>query len=907
MFDYLNVRVYDDEKTNLLKHWDNTFKYITRAKKDGSKVLVHCKMGVSRSASVVIAYAMKAYNWTFSQALKHVKIKRNCIKPNKSFLSQLETYQGMLDAMKNKEKLQRSKSETNLRNVKDARLLPGSEPTPLIQALNAAEKMHLTISERELKRFGRRPKSWSPDHVEAFVLLPKQQSQSLENLTPERAKEERTNKNVRLPCSNGQHYSVSQNQVVHLQEHTADGSGSGMDDVPSVKLIVSELELNAAERRMSQFLHRNHCSGTGSGSGSSTASVAATDTFRSKKTWDPGVATTGQHAADNAATIDLGSSCINTSSYSSDSQSLVKNSSKSICDSPTWTSSAQIIHRTAITSSSLPLSSSSSSSLVTTVGMSAPYLLSSSSSSMSSSVTGNEHLLTTQPSSIVTGNQQHHQHHRENDLFSNQVDRVFDREERKQIRHRSSISSMPSTIGSTMTIEQNKGDLLVSRQSSWSSVDSAVVLTRDTPSRHSSWGSVDDSRVPPSRNSSWGSYDIKSTSTPVGYMFSASSNAENLWPSGTVKRTKSKIEKPLVGKRICGGGVNRGGILTTTTTTTTTDVPLASASILTDAISNTTTTSPSYTTTKSSSNHRAIDIITISDKRLFLQQKDKKNRCNSEETLSAETILSSLNSRLSASAPETSVIGSIAAAVKNVTKRTLKTAASIDERTVPLSSSSFASVSTAAAATTNLYGIVQNLKMNFEPNAMRKDDATVTSSIGIKVKSLPSSPIAAHPERNYNDHSFLSYKNATAATGEEINVRGLVDRYEITKTKNDSSTLSSVSSSISSSSSSSSVTTTIKPRPRSVFEPKHHHQHKIVSSAFATKPLMITHSTKIDEYRRPPVPPPIVKNALGTIPITNALKTAACKKIQQHGKTHPLARLGLPKQRLNTTAAYNTM
>uniref|UniRef100_A0A182K096 protein-serine/threonine phosphatase n=1 Tax=Anopheles christyi TaxID=43041 RepID=A0A182K096_9DIPT len=140
LFHYCNVRVYDDEKTDLLRHWDNTFKFISRAKMEGSKVLVHCKMGISRSASVVIAYAMKANGWDFEHALRHVKEKRSCIKPNKNFLMQLETYQGMLDAMKNKEKLQRSKSETNLKltGAKEGRSLPGSEPTPLIQALNGA-------------------------------------------------------------------------------------------------------------------------------------------------------------------------------------------------------------------------------------------------------------------------------------------------------------------------------------------------------------------------------------------------------------------------------------------------------------------------------------------------------------------------------------------------------------------------------------------------------------------------------------------------------------------------------------------------------------------------------------------------------------------------------------------------
>jgi len=93
MFNYLNVRVYDDEKTDLLKHWDDTFKYITRARSEGSKVLVHCKMGVSRSASVVIAYAMKAFGWEFKTAFDYVKRKRSCIKPNGSFVAQLETYQ----------------------------------------------------------------------------------------------------------------------------------------------------------------------------------------------------------------------------------------------------------------------------------------------------------------------------------------------------------------------------------------------------------------------------------------------------------------------------------------------------------------------------------------------------------------------------------------------------------------------------------------------------------------------------------------------------------------------------------------------------------------------------------------------------------------------------------------------
>ncbi|XP_050029157.2 uncharacterized protein ssh isoform X1 [Dermacentor andersoni] len=117
LFDYFNIRVYDDETTEMLKHWDKTYKYIAQAKEQGSKVLVHCKMGISRSASVVIAYVMKAYGWDLRQALDFVKTRRSCIKPNSGFLKQLETYQGILHASKQRHNsIWRSKSETNLKD-----------------------------------------------------------------------------------------------------------------------------------------------------------------------------------------------------------------------------------------------------------------------------------------------------------------------------------------------------------------------------------------------------------------------------------------------------------------------------------------------------------------------------------------------------------------------------------------------------------------------------------------------------------------------------------------------------------------------------------------------------------------------------------------------------------------------
>ncbi|KAM3875538.1 uncharacterized protein ssh2a [Diretmus argenteus] len=115
MFEYHNIRVYDEEATNLLEYWNDTFKFITKAKKAGAKCLVHCKMGVSRSASTVIAYAMKEYGWDLDTAFEYVKERRAVTKPNPSFMKQLEEYQGILLASKQRHnKLWRSHSDSDL-------------------------------------------------------------------------------------------------------------------------------------------------------------------------------------------------------------------------------------------------------------------------------------------------------------------------------------------------------------------------------------------------------------------------------------------------------------------------------------------------------------------------------------------------------------------------------------------------------------------------------------------------------------------------------------------------------------------------------------------------------------------------------------------------------------------------
>jgi len=63
----------------------------------GGRVLVHCKMGRSRSAAVVIAYLMAFGKMTFAQALQLLADARPIVEPNRGFADQLRAYQTELE------------------------------------------------------------------------------------------------------------------------------------------------------------------------------------------------------------------------------------------------------------------------------------------------------------------------------------------------------------------------------------------------------------------------------------------------------------------------------------------------------------------------------------------------------------------------------------------------------------------------------------------------------------------------------------------------------------------------------------------------------------------------------------------------------------------------------------------
>lgn len=92
-FTYKKVAIADSEQTDLGTCFESAVDYVRQALQSGGKVLVHCTAGVSRSASLVIAYVMQEKQWGVAQALSWVRAKRPIIAPNPAFMRQLEAWE----------------------------------------------------------------------------------------------------------------------------------------------------------------------------------------------------------------------------------------------------------------------------------------------------------------------------------------------------------------------------------------------------------------------------------------------------------------------------------------------------------------------------------------------------------------------------------------------------------------------------------------------------------------------------------------------------------------------------------------------------------------------------------------------------------------------------------------------
>ncbi|ENN71336.1 hypothetical protein YQE_11951, partial [Dendroctonus ponderosae] len=87
---YKFVDILDLVETDLEKYLHECMHFVDVCVRNKTNVLVHCNAGISRSASVVIAYLIIKRNLLFDDAYALVKQARATVKPNDGFMKQLQ-------------------------------------------------------------------------------------------------------------------------------------------------------------------------------------------------------------------------------------------------------------------------------------------------------------------------------------------------------------------------------------------------------------------------------------------------------------------------------------------------------------------------------------------------------------------------------------------------------------------------------------------------------------------------------------------------------------------------------------------------------------------------------------------------------------------------------------------------
>ncbi|KAM4615917.1 dual specificity protein phosphatase 2 [Polymixia lowei] len=86
---YLRLTVEDNLAADIRACFSEAIAFIDSVKDRGGRVLVHCQAGISRSATICLAYVMHARRVRLHEAFDFVKQRRQVISPNLAFMGQL--------------------------------------------------------------------------------------------------------------------------------------------------------------------------------------------------------------------------------------------------------------------------------------------------------------------------------------------------------------------------------------------------------------------------------------------------------------------------------------------------------------------------------------------------------------------------------------------------------------------------------------------------------------------------------------------------------------------------------------------------------------------------------------------------------------------------------------------------
>uniref|UniRef100_A0A8D0G4M5 Dual specificity protein phosphatase 8 n=1 Tax=Sphenodon punctatus TaxID=8508 RepID=A0A8D0G4M5_SPHPU len=160
---FMRIPVNDNYCEKLLPWLDKSIEFIDKAKVSSCQVIVHCLAGISRSATIAIAYIMKTMGMSSDDAYRFVKDRRPSISPNFNFLGQLLEYERSLKLLKAL-KAQGDRSEGDAQQ--DLADMPESSRHPTQSTSEKAEEVSKSTSSEtaygDLERSTGAPKILSP-------------------------------------------------------------------------------------------------------------------------------------------------------------------------------------------------------------------------------------------------------------------------------------------------------------------------------------------------------------------------------------------------------------------------------------------------------------------------------------------------------------------------------------------------------------------------------------------------------------------------------------------------------------------------------------------------------------------------------------------------------------------------
>lgn len=92
-FEFLHVAMSDYGNQNIKEVLPSCFEFIQSAKSKDGKILVHCRGGVNRSATVVLAWMMHGEKMILKDAWHLLRSKRSVVSPHEQYIAQLKDYE----------------------------------------------------------------------------------------------------------------------------------------------------------------------------------------------------------------------------------------------------------------------------------------------------------------------------------------------------------------------------------------------------------------------------------------------------------------------------------------------------------------------------------------------------------------------------------------------------------------------------------------------------------------------------------------------------------------------------------------------------------------------------------------------------------------------------------------------